>query len=146
MDEPDLRNQIHKRLTLNWLIQGAAQHAGMTFHHLIRDEIDALDGRLLGLYDRFALFNLLQYWTLDAALIVGRPRRFWRRAAVNPSHPFFAHPLLSKFGGMLAEAARKRAEERIARPTIDMDAERARIALLKALIRLQVASRARVRS
>ena len=45
-----------------------------------------------------------------------------------------------------AEAARKRAEERIARPTVDMDAERARIALMKSLIRLQVASRARIRS
>jgi F-type H+-transporting ATPase subunit epsilon len=45
-----------------------------------------------------------------------------------------------------AEAARKRAEERIAQPIADMDFERARIALMKALIRLQVASRARVRS
>ncbi len=45
-----------------------------------------------------------------------------------------------------AETARKRAEERIARPTVDMDAERARISLMKALIRLQVASRARIRS
>src|SRR5580700_10294558 len=41
-----------------------------------------------------------------------------------------------------AEAARRRAEERLARPVVDMDAERARIALLKSLIRLQVASRA----
>ena len=41
-----------------------------------------------------------------------------------------------------AEAARRRAEERLARPVVDMDAERARISLLKALIRLQVASRA----
>ena len=45
-----------------------------------------------------------------------------------------------------AEAAKKRAEERLARPTIDMDFERARISLMKALIRLQVASRARIRS
>src|SRR5229473_2523507 len=45
-----------------------------------------------------------------------------------------------------AEAARKRAEERLARATVDMDAERARIALLKSLIRLQVATRARIRS
>lgn len=45
-----------------------------------------------------------------------------------------------------AEAAKKRAEERITRPTVDMDAERARIALMKSLIRLQVASRARIRS
>jgi F-type H+-transporting ATPase subunit epsilon len=45
-----------------------------------------------------------------------------------------------------AEAARKRAEERLSKPTMDMDFERARIAMLKALIRLQVASRARIRS
>ena len=45
-----------------------------------------------------------------------------------------------------AERAQKRAEERMARPSVDMDAERARIALLKSLIRLQVASRARIRS
>jgi len=45
-----------------------------------------------------------------------------------------------------AEAAKKRAEERLARPTVDMDAERARIALLKAMVRLQVASRVRIRS
>jgi F-type H+-transporting ATPase subunit epsilon len=45
-----------------------------------------------------------------------------------------------------AEAAKKRAEERLAKSTVDMDAERARISLLKSLIRLQVASRARIRS
>ncbi len=45
-----------------------------------------------------------------------------------------------------AEAARKRAEERMARPAVDIDYERVRIALLKSLIRLQVASRARIRS
>ena len=45
-----------------------------------------------------------------------------------------------------AEASKKRAEERLARATAEMDAERARIALLKSLIRLQVATRARIRS
>ena len=45
-----------------------------------------------------------------------------------------------------AEAAKRRAEERVARLTVDMDAERARISLLKSLIRLQVATRARIRS
>ena len=45
-----------------------------------------------------------------------------------------------------AEAARKRAEERLSKPTVDMDAERARISLLKSLIRIQVATRARVRA
>jgi F-type H+-transporting ATPase subunit epsilon len=45
-----------------------------------------------------------------------------------------------------AEAAKKRAEQRLARPAVDMDFERARIALLKSLIRLQVSTRARIRS
>jgi F-type H+-transporting ATPase subunit epsilon len=45
-----------------------------------------------------------------------------------------------------AEAAKKRAEERVISPSVDMDAERARISLMKALIRLQVATRARIRS
>jgi F-type H+-transporting ATPase subunit epsilon len=45
-----------------------------------------------------------------------------------------------------AEAAKRRAEERLNNPTVTMDFERARIAMLKALIRLQVASRARIRS
>ena len=44
-----------------------------------------------------------------------------------------------------AEAARKRAEERLARPVPDMDAERARIALLKALVRVQAATRVKIR-
>ena len=45
-----------------------------------------------------------------------------------------------------AEAAKKRAEDRLSKPTTDMDFERARIAMLKALIRLQVVTRARIRS
>jgi F-type H+-transporting ATPase subunit epsilon len=45
-----------------------------------------------------------------------------------------------------AEAARKRAEERLAKAPADIDFERARIAMMKALVRLQVASRARIRS
>ena len=45
-----------------------------------------------------------------------------------------------------AEEAKRRAEERLRQPGIDMDFERARIALLKSLVRLQVATRARIRS
>ena len=44
-----------------------------------------------------------------------------------------------------AEAAKERAEERLTKGAIDIDLERARIALLKSLIRVQVASRARTR-
>src|SRR5687768_10649219 len=45
-----------------------------------------------------------------------------------------------------AEAARKRAEERIAKPQDGIDFERARVAMMKSLIRLQVAARARTRA
>jgi F-type H+-transporting ATPase subunit epsilon len=45
-----------------------------------------------------------------------------------------------------AEAAKARAEQRIATPPAALDFERARIAMMKSLVRLQVASRARIRS
>lgn len=45
-----------------------------------------------------------------------------------------------------AQSAKARAEERLAKGASDLDLERARVALMKALIRLQVASRARIRS
>jgi F-type H+-transporting ATPase subunit epsilon len=44
------------------------------------------------------------------------------------------------------ELAKKRAEDRLAKPAVDMDFERARIALIKSLVRMQVATRARIRS
>ncbi len=44
-----------------------------------------------------------------------------------------------------AEAARKRAEARLTSPPPDMDFERVRIALMKAMIRIQVSSKARTR-
>ena len=40
-----------------------------------------------------------------------------------------------------AEAAKRRAEDRLARPTSDLDMERARISLLRAIARLQISSR-----
>ena len=44
-----------------------------------------------------------------------------------------------------AEAAQERAKGRLGKPVVDMDFERARLALLKSLTRLQVASRAKIR-
>ena len=45
-----------------------------------------------------------------------------------------------------AEAERRRAEEQLARARADVDMDRARASLMKAMVRLQVASRARTRS
>ena len=44
-----------------------------------------------------------------------------------------------------AESAKRRAEERVTHPTGTIDFERARVAMMKSLIRLQVAQRARIR-
>jgi F-type H+-transporting ATPase subunit epsilon len=44
-----------------------------------------------------------------------------------------------------AEASKQQAEERAIHPQVDMDFERARISMMKSLIRLQVAERARMR-
>jgi hypothetical protein len=103
----DERLEIQKRHTLNWLIQGAAQHAGMTFHHLVRDELNALDSGLLPYYDQYALINLLQYWFIQSSF--GKPAQFWSQATLDPHHPFYRHPLLSKYGGAFAEVGRRRA-------------------------------------
>ena len=112
MSAVELRAEINKRLTLNWLIQGAAQHAGMTAHYVVRDELDAIHPELVRLYDLNALTNLFQYWSPDAVLLLGSPTRFWKRAASSPKHPFFHHPVLSRHGATLAATARKRAVER----------------------------------
>ena len=45
-----------------------------------------------------------------------------------------------------AEAAKKRAEERLAAPSQDMDFERARLALTKSLVRIQVSTQSRTRA
>lgn len=109
MIEEMLREEVNKRLTLNWLIQGASEHAGLTMHHLVRDELNTLSPKLLLLYDQLALVNHLQYWCTEASLLLGWPPRFWKRAATKTNHPFYDHPILSKHGGMLAEEGRQRA-------------------------------------
>jgi hypothetical protein len=108
----DIQLEIQKRFTLNWLIQGAAQYAGMTFHHLVREELNALDAALVLAYDQYAIINLLQYWQIEGKIFLGSPTKFWRRTATDQGHPFFGHPLLSKYGGLLAEAGRQRGLER----------------------------------
>ena len=106
-----LPDEINKRLTLNLLIQGSAQHAFLTSHYLVRDELAAINPDLLRLYDQIALGGFVQYWCGENVLMLGWPDRFWRRAS-RPQHPFCRHPLLSRHGLSLALAVKKRAYER----------------------------------
>ena len=109
--EPELRSLVHKRLTLNLLIQGAAGHACMTAHHLVRDDIDALHPDLMDLYDQFAVAITVQYWNPFVKLILGNPRKFWR-AIHDPDHPFHRHRFLTECGAELAEGTRISAHQR----------------------------------
>src|SRR5688500_7020037 len=90
----DLRAQINKRLTLNLLIQGSAQHAFLTSHHLSRDELNAINPGFLPLYDKIALAGFAQCWYSGGVCLIGHPAIFWRRAT-RFLPPFARHPLLA---------------------------------------------------
>src|ERR1043165_9474530 len=62
-------------------------------------------------------------------------------AEVTPDHVSVLAPVAERAEDIdlaRAEAAKRRAEERLARPAADVDFERARIALLRAISRLQI--------
>ena len=90
---------------------GAGVHNCLTAHHLVRDELNEIDPKLLPLYDRFAAAMAVYNWRGDGMLIHGRPMRFWKRIH-KPRHPFHNHPLLRRHGLTLARAARVQALQR----------------------------------
>lgn len=104
-NDDELRDHINKRLTLNLLIQGAATHAFLSAHYLVRDQLDALNPKLIPLYDKVTVGGFLSGWCGDLVLILGSPKRFWRRVE-NGGHLFSGHPLLARHGGALAEASK----------------------------------------
>ena len=101
----ELLPYVNKRLTLNLLIQGAAAHTFITAHHLVRDELDALQPGLTELYDRAVVSMHLNYWIGDVGLTFGPPWRFWG-AIHRETHPFHRHALLVAHGGMLSRESK----------------------------------------
>lgn len=59
------RKHINKRLTLNAMTHGSAIHAMLSLHHAIDKEIEAIDPRLLKLYDQIASGSHGTYWLID---------------------------------------------------------------------------------
>jgi hypothetical protein len=59
------RKHINKRLTLNAMTHGSAIHAMLSLHHAIDKEIEAIDPRLLRLYDQIASGSHGMYWLID---------------------------------------------------------------------------------
>lgn len=117
----DLRDEINKRLLLNLLIQGAATHAFLSAHYLYKDDLDALNPALVGLYDKLAVGAILASWHGDLVLIQMHPERFWRRVR-DGAHPFASLPLLAKHGLTLSRAAKRHADARAAEKGISPQA------------------------
>jgi len=85
---PQQRHLVNKRLSMNLLIQGAASHAHLSGHYLVRDELDQINDELVPLYDRAIAGATYAYWKGFISLIMGRAMKFWGTMH-NPSHPFF---------------------------------------------------------
>lgn len=106
-----LHAQLNKRFTLNLLIQGAASHTYLTAHHLVRDDLEAIDTGFVQLYDKMSLNVHLSQWIGDLVFAVGFPKRFWRTIR-EPDHPFSGHPFLVKYGQYLSFESKKQTIER----------------------------------
>jgi hypothetical protein len=102
--DPELQAQLHKRFSLNLLIQGAAAHTYVTAHHLVRDELERVQPGIVRLYDKLAVNLHLSQWLGDMFLFLGRPGTFWKNVS-KPGHPFYGHAFLMKHGPALARAA-----------------------------------------
>jgi len=120
---------------------------------IIRDDVDEVE-----VPGEDGYFGVLPgHAPLLAAL---RPGEMWFRKGAERQYAFVASGFAEIVGDRVsilaqvaeraedidierAQAAKRRAEERLARPTADVDFERARVALIKAIIRLQVSQRVR---
>ena len=97
----DRRAQLHKRMTLNLLIQGAAAHTYVTAHHIVAAELEQIQPGIVRLYDKLAVNLHLSQWLGDMFLFLGRPSKFWK-TIVRPEHPFHGHAFLTQYGGQLS--------------------------------------------
>jgi hypothetical protein len=107
----DWQAQLHKRFTLNLLIQGAAAHTYIAAHHLVARELRQLHPGLVQLYDRLAVHLHLSQWQTEPFLVLGSPKKFWRTLS-RPTHPFHGHAFLMRHGPGLSRASWRRTVRR----------------------------------
>jgi hypothetical protein len=130
---PEQRHLVNKRLTMNILIQGAASHAHLSAHYLVRAELDEINTELVPLYDRSIAGATYAYWRGFLSLIMGRSNRFWGRMN-RPSHPFFYHRFLRRHGRTLADEAFKTAKARCQEKGVPTGMYRHEFAIMKDIL------------
>lgn len=132
---PEQRHLVNKRLTMNILIQGAASHAHLSAHHLVRSELDQINRELVPLYDRAIAGATYAYWKGFLPLIMGRSGRFW--GGMNrPKHPFFYHRFLRRHGRMMADKAFKTAKSRCLGKGVPTGMYRHEFAIMKDILQI----------
>jgi hypothetical protein len=79
----ELEIEVDKRRVINALMQGAAKKGHYIFH-MVADELDALDPRLMGLYGKLMSLADFQYWIIPDSVMGGQvggvEKIEWRKA------------------------------------------------------------------
>ena len=132
---PQQRHLVNKRLTLNIFIQGAASHAHLSSHHLVRDQLDEINTALVPLYDQAIAGATYAYWKGFLTVIMGRSGRFWARMN-RPKHPFFYHRFLRRHGRRLADDAFNTAKSRCIEKGVSTRMYRHEFAIMKQILQI----------
>jgi hypothetical protein len=79
----ELEIEVDKRRVINSLMQGAAKKGHYIFH-MVADELDAIDPRLMGLYGKLMSLADFQYWVIPDTMMTGQvggvEKIEWRKA------------------------------------------------------------------
>lgn len=79
----ELELEVDKRRVINALMQGAAKKGHYIFH-MVADELDAIDPRLMGLYGKLMSLADFQYWVIPDTMMTGQvggvEKIDWRKA------------------------------------------------------------------
>jgi len=79
----ELELEVDKRRVINSLMQGASKKGHYIFH-MVADELDAIDPRLMGLYGKLMSLADFQYWVIPDTMMTGQvggvEKIEWRKA------------------------------------------------------------------
>lgn len=79
----ELETEVDKRRVINAMMQGAAKKGHYIFH-MVADELDAIDPRLMGLYGKLMSLADFQYWVIGDSVLGGQAggveKIEWRKA------------------------------------------------------------------